>query len=736
MAPEVARHRIVPVPVRLFYDQRTTSEPNANPGTGRDAGPAPDESDHLMTQPLASPIRLVVTGDPTVDWMVVSPTGTHPAMLHASYQWEAGNAAQIGVQAGGAALLRATVEAACAVALPDGAVAVAGVVVPPDALADPRNGDVTRGYQVWQQFPARSGARDLVWRLHEFLGRQPAVATGSWPPVAGTADCVVLDDANLGFRDARDAWSFLDAAGGSPPAHVLLKLANPFGAGPLWHLLAARYADRLTVYCAVGDLRKEHAPVGQPLAWERTAQEVERAVRDRPDLAAAARVVVSLGMSGAVVVQRDGPATLVYDALNQEGDWERTRPGAPLGLGTCLVAALAVGCARDGIAPDWLAAVRGGLGAARVLHEQGHVAGTDDRGGLRFPTAAVARAIADGAPDDAFQTAAVPADDGWRLFAIAAADDELRVATRIALEGDEEAVRGLPVERMGAWASVDRTEIESVRSVRNIVAEYLAQARKTRPLNLAVFGPPGAGKSFAIKQMAKEWAAGGTPIATLEFNLSQFAGEADLAAALQRVRDAAVEQTLPLVFWDEFDSTTEGRELGWLVRFLAPMQDGSFVEGGVTRPIGPAIFVFAGGTHATMASFKARAVEFRGAKATDFVSRLRGFVDVLGPNPAGPDDRTYVLRRALLLRALLRGRAPRMFASPGGRLHIDPGVLRALLGVPAYLHGSRSMESVIDMSALAGSLRYERSALPAPHQLDLHVDAAAFLELVRREPDR
>lgn len=688
-----------------------------------------------MTETAALPVRLVVTGDPTVDWMVIAPTGTHPSNLHASYQWESGNAAQIGVQAGGAALLRSTIEAACAVALPDGAVTVDGVVVPPEALADPRNGDVTRGYQVWQQYPARTGAREPVWRLYEFLGRQPAVAAGSWPAVTGRIDCVVLDDANLGFRNTLDAWSFLGATDdASAPGHVLYKLANPFGAGPLWQTLAAHYADRLTVYCAVGDLRKEHAPVGQPLAWERTAQEVERAVRDRPDLAAAARVIVSLGMSGAVVVPRDGPATLVYDALHQEGDWERLRPGAPLGLGTCLVAALAVGCARDGAAPDWHAAVRGGLWAARVLHDQGHVVGTERATGLRFPEVAVARAIADGAPDDAFQTAAVPADDGWRLFAIAAADDELRVATRIALEGDEEAVRGLPVERMGAWASVDRTEIESVRSVRNIVTEYLAQARKTRPLNLAVFGPPGAGKSFAIKQMAKEWSAGGIPIATLEFNLSQFGGEADLAAALQRVRDAAVEQTLPLVFWDEFDSTTEGRELGWLVRFLAPMQDGSFVEDGVTRPIGPAIFVFAGGTHATMASFKARAIEFRGAKATDFVSRLRGFVDVLGPNPAGPDDRTYVLRRALLLRALLRGRAPRMFT--GGRLHIDPGVLRALLGVPAYLHGSRSMESVIDMSALAGSLRYERSALPAPHQLDLHVDAAAFLELVRREPDR
>jgi hypothetical protein len=129
---------------------------------------------------------------------------------------------------------------------------------------------------------------------------------------------------------------------------------------------------------------------------------------------------------------------------------------------------------------------------------------------------------------------------------------------------------------------------------------------------------------------------------------------------LQRVRDSAVEGRLPLVFWDEFDSAREGRPLGWLASFLAPMQDGTFVEQGAVRPIGAAVFVFAGGTHATMGAFKDRAVEHAAAKATDFLSRLRGFVDTLGPNPAGPEDETYPLRRALLLRAIVSGRVPQL----------------------------------------------------------------------------
>jgi hypothetical protein len=70
----------------------------------------------------------------------------------------------------------------------------------------------------------------------------------------------------------------------------------------------------------------------------------------------------------------------------------------------------------------------------------------------------------------------------------------------------------------------------------------------------------------------------------------------------------------------------------------------------------------------------------------------------------------------------------------GGRLSIDPGVLRAFLEVPAYVHGARSLEAIIEMSSITGRLRYERSSLPARHQLALHVDPDAFLTLVYADP--
>ena len=183
------------------------------------------------------------------------------------------------------------------------------------------------------------------------------------------------------------------------------------------------------------------------------------------------------------------------------------------------------------------------------------------------------------------------------------------------------------------------------------------------------------------------------------------------------MRDAVARRsTLPLVFWDEFDTPLAGQPLGWLRHFLAPMQDGAFREGGGFHPLGPAIFVFAGGTCPTLAGVRGRRRRRRDrqAKKPDFLSRLRGYVDVLGPNPRDADDARLPLRRALLLRALLQQQgAADARRRTGAMASIDDGVAaRLLCAPPTSPHGARSMEAIIDMSSLAGKLRL-RALAPA-----------------------
>jgi len=270
------------------------------------------------------------------------------------------------------------------------------------------------------------------------------------------------------------------------------------------------------------------------------------------------------------------------------------------------------------------------------------------------------------------------------------------------------------------------------------VSKYRSGLRLERPLSIAVFGPPGSGKSFAIKQMADALFQG--LIKDREFNLSQFDSIAALPSAFQQVRDLVLEQHLPLVFWDEFDTSLEGEELGWLKHFLAPMQDGHFREGGIFHPIGPAIFVFAGSQYSTMDEFKEKDKNkkkqeiHKRAKKEDFLSRLKGYVNILGPNKLEQgdiQDRNYVLRRAFLLRNILARKAPQLL-DENEVINIDPGVLSAFIEVNKFFYGARSIEAMVDMSSLSGKGSYERSCLPAKHQLALHVDAAAFLGHVCR----
>jgi hypothetical protein len=673
-------------------------------------------------------------------------------------------------QAGGAHLLCALIETLFTLDRErrPGAHAVVWKALPaveaPDLKGRPGGHD---GYAIWRPYPLRRDQRPddpaRVWRASDLLGYGDRCEPLA-PPKAVTApdpDLLVFDDAGALFRDAagHGTWDLAERGTG----FVLLKMSEPLTQGALWRRLAAACPDRLVCLVGARDLRREALALGEGLSWEATLDDLRLALQSDPvarRLTACRHLVVTFSSDAALwldLTDKSAPiARLILDPARAEGEWANQFEGEAFGFHCAMAGALALGLADhadkavgpgDGL--DLTPAMEAGLLAMRDLRRFGHGKVMEGKLPGGFPVQPIATRILDvrdaGRPGPdrlARLTIAWPAGPSqrdWSLVeaqALPSGDGSRRpllgLARRIAQHGTG-ALTQLPHARFGKLLSLDRAEIETLRHIRRRMQLYRDIAAPPRPLSIGVFGPPGAGKSFGVKQLAREVFG---DKAWLDFNLSQFGTPADLIGAFHQVRDRVLSGVTPVVMWDEFDS----KDLDWLQFLLAPMQDGRFQEGPLNHAIGKAVFVFAGGTSWSFAEFTpgpARDADFRRRKGPDFVSRLDAHMNVLGPNPrtlptdAGgrvvdPADIGYPLRRALLIRANLG-------CETDEAVDIDPNVLHALLAIDRYRHGARSLEKLIDLIRGPAPRQIRRSNLPRPAQLDMHVDAAAFARLLNGE---
>jgi hypothetical protein len=641
---------------------------------------------------------------------------------------------------------------------------------------------------IWKPFPKAPTDRGKwkeVWRADLLMGyghdqpcggaAQHGLELTSPHPV--TPKLLVLDDAGFLFRHrvSEKCW-LLPSDTGDKPEWIVLKMSGPVCQGDLWHRLAKEHSQRLIVVVSAHELRQEGVRLGSGLSWERTVEELRRALRFNPVLQNIASIprhlVVTFSADGALWLDNTGTqprATLIFDAGGAEGAWARPIQGEAFGYLSCMVAALVRTIMRASGPADLSPAIKAGLSAMRNLLEMGHGPVSEELRPLPeelpagFPIKRLAEAIMAGSGE--FAETPVPWTDGdwasyaldpeklgeqrpWRIVEMSQGrfgSDRLPslvgLATQTVLQG-EAAIGRLPHARFRKLLTADRFEIEALRSIEHLMIQYREERRAKRPLSIGVFGPPGAGKSFGVRQLADSVFG---EQAWREFNLSQFKDEGDLIGAFHQVRDAVLSGITPVAFWDEFDS----REYDWLQYLLAPMQDGRFQEGQVNHAIGKCVFVFAGATSHAFEEFgpsKSDTPDSKEAwrnfvlrKGPDFHSRLDAYFNVLGPNQrtlqAGGEDASQEraldvrdvcapLRRALLIRALLG-------VPKSARLEFDPDLLAALLRVPVYHHGARSMEKLVQsLKPSSEGQAIRRSDLPPPAQLAMHVDPRALGEIL------
>jgi len=479
-------------------------------------------------------------------------------------------------------------------------------------------------------------------------------------------------------------------------------------------------------------LRKEGAKISMGASWERTCIDLLRQLRFHTKLKEFHKVpklLITFAEDGAVLFEKDAKGKRTATLFLTHGKNERslrydkaTAPGILPDTFLVMTASIAQQFAAGKLCVgQMLAAGAAFLAAGYQLSEDAFgindgILAQDDccAAGINIPMDAKS-----GLVDDNWNIA------GQNVTGYASTWDML-TETNYFYKGIPAVIPRLQFKEL---TTVDRWEIERFQDIYNLIREYdekvFASGDDIKPLSFAVFGPPGAGKSFGIKQILKTL---GDTFQKLEFNVSQFRSENDVTAVFQQVRSEVLRGKLPIVFFDEFDSARDNNNLGWLKSFLMPMQDGKIYDDGIEQPIGKCILVFAGGTAETFSLFQKHKemedADYRHAKAPDFISRLRGTLDILGPNEQDNSERdnndeNYLLRRAVLLCGLLVQR----------NLHLTQNVHEAMLLVPKYLHGARSMEQILEMSHPVNG-EINAAGLPSEAQLAIHVDAKEFLRIL------
>jgi hypothetical protein len=648
----------------------------------------------------------------------------------------------------------------------------------------------SQAYQLWSLHEKKAGSKEKVWRISQFMGCQTTSQEVSreYLPDDGSAipDVLVLDNLCLGFF--RENYKLLKAFKNTNkdyPGKIIIKVSSLQIHAPFWDLLLAedkKHAERLTVVLPARALRERGAAISQGLSWDRTVEETVKEFEhghSSLDLARCERVIVSFGHEGVASFSRQSERSplnferFLYHPREHEGTFRSRMPGRIFGSASIFTAAMVRHALEPGSFPLFIALGRA-LASVRKNHELGG-------GENKFNSDSAHNEIRQifhppknkKEPSSIFSTAfphevlrvpiskKQPATHSDLLHDLTGFGYEYVAAHALdtVLRGPDKALGNVPMANYGHYLTADREEIERINGIRDLIASYQANPKDRKPLSIAVFGSPGSGKSFAIKQLALELF--GSRKAILEFNLSQLKSVEDLHVAFHQVRDASVRGEIPLVFWDEFDS----RDLKWLKEFLAPMQDAEFMAGSVAHPFGKAIFVFAGGTSSFFESFDKskgpqKDKDFKNKKGPDFVSRLRGFVNIKGPNPVGysvggdesspkgegssqgeaanssykklaGDDPAHLIRRAILLRSILQRDCPQFIDPETKNASISSSVVRGFLRVHEYLHGARSLEAIVKMSDLVNVRHFNAASLPPPDLLHLHV-TEDFLEHVNK----
>ncbi|KAI7218707.1 hypothetical protein KC343_g9695 [Hortaea werneckii] len=565
------------------------------------------------------------------------------------------------------------------------------------------------------------------------------------PPIdkATIAPASTVVISGSGTKDLEQALDFLQRV---RPRYIIHHMTRPLAQGPLWDMIrngpmtrdGVPEPDYLAVVIDADDLRAEGIALSKSLSWEATAEDFIRNLgsNGRLDtLVTCPNLIVRFGNEG-VIHHRGRDAVdpkLYYHPRRMEGERKKGDRPEMLGLASAFTAGLALGFA-DSKAPNCDNGIRLGISASRALANEGFR--MSQHGGS--PAYPIRQVMANLSLDKQHAAISIPSSrissgERWSIMD-SVTGDPAELARQIVTHGPEKALAACPVQRFAGLLSTDRSEQESLRAVVDAMHERV-EAKTPQPTSIGILGSPGSGKKFTTSNIA-EYVAGDRPVQRLTYNTRLLKSE-DFIAACHTIRDHTASGQLTIVSFENFEAALQpGHAL--LNDFLVMMREGKFADRGQVHSIGaPLIFFLVNQEHGmllgTPTPITPTASEFKDRPAVGeaaLLDHLHGIVRVTGPNQISAEDKTFPVRRAIMLRQMLKQRHPHL-ESAKGQMRVEEGVLHALLLVPHYKHGLRSLEKIISTSRLSGKSKFDVAALPPEEQIQLYVDGRIFMGYLR-----
>lgn len=532
---------------------------------------------------------------------------------------------------------------------------------------------------------------------------------------------------------------------------IVLKMHQDLGNGKIWKWYKELNNAKRFLIVSAQDLRATKIQINHCLSWDSVVEDVRKALQENDDfkdlIASSSHVIILFDVEGALILSKSDSYViemkLVVDPTRTEGSVDRHNHGDLVGKMSVFFSQF---CASLDVSSEGnvIDAVKQAMISQCNFAESAMELSLVENPGtksqlheLRYPSIQTEEQTSDS--DSRFSVIALSTEaEGTSILSrtLQVRNGYGPIACSIVKKGFGE-LKKLPHGKFGNYITLDRDEIEGLRAIQQLLDEFMETTSVTKPISIAVFGPPGSGKSFMVKELID------TNINPFrEFNLSQ-ANEKDLPGFFHEIRDVVLEGRIPLCFFDEFDA----HEGALIASFLAPMQDGKFRDGARTHPIGKAIFIFAGGVYENYSDFfnLKQSVEVdtsdrdvgiedlrRRLKIPDFASRLSGHLNIKGISKVIPgtgsgdvEDQTYMLRRAVVLRAMLEKHMPAIFTldteSKKNKASIENDLLNWFIKEADFIHGNRSMEQLIKMSShTADRVHFSLSDLPLGNQLRMH----------------